>query len=79
MMLGKFNSEKKFIDQIKKSKYVIIYGAGMVGELIYNRILRYGLDKKVIGFAVTQKQENKEIMLPVLLFIYHFVFCLICF
>ena len=60
MMLGKFNSEKKFIDQIKKSKYVIIYGAGMVGELIYNRILRYGLDKKVIGFAVTQKQENKE-------------------
>lgn len=60
-MFENHNSEQQLIYQIEKSKYIIIYGAGMVGELIYNRISDHGLENKVIGFAVTQKQENKEL------------------
>lgn len=52
--------EKKFINKLKKAKYIIIYGAGMVGGLVYKRLEFYGLEDKVLCFAVTNKSNQKD-------------------
>lgn len=37
----------------------IIYGAGMVGELLYRNFELYGMEKQVIGFAVSKRQAGQ--------------------
>ena len=52
------HSEKRLVRRIRKGGPVIIYGAGMVGELACGRLLAHGLRKKIIGFAVTKKTDD---------------------
>lgn len=52
-------TEKQFILKVENSKKIIIYGAGMVGNLVYSRLVSKGLKKYIIGFAVSfQNTEN---------------------
>ena len=51
--------EKAFLDKLKKQEKILIYGAGMVGGLVYNRICAAGLEKRIVGFVVT-KRNNEE-------------------
>lgn len=52
--------EKQLICRAKKSKHIILYGAGMVGELTFKRLSAYGLQEKIIGFAVSKKVKNND-------------------
>lgn len=52
--------EIQFIEEIEKNEHIIIYGAGMVGELVYKRLTAYHVEKQVIGFAVSRLQDVKE-------------------
>ncbi len=56
--MRKSYSENPFLYHVKKSKYIIIYGAGMVGELTCKRLLAHGLNEKIIGFAVSKKGKG---------------------
>lgn len=49
------HSEYHLVRRIKKGGSVIIYGAGMVGELACGRLLAHGLKERILGFAVTKK------------------------
>ncbi len=51
-------TEKQLIRKVKGVKHVLIYGAGMVGGLVYRRLLANGLENKVSGFAVSQKGKQ---------------------
>lgn len=51
-------SERQLIRQIQKYSCVILYGAGMVGELTCQRLLACGLKEKILGFAVTERRKN---------------------
>lgn len=53
-------NEKKFLKIIEQQSNIIIYGAGMVGELLYKRLLMIGLEEKVCGFAVTKRSQSVE-------------------
>lgn len=54
--------ERIFINEIRKSNHIIIYGAGMVGGLVYKRLKNSGLDDKVLCFAVSHSSFQKEYM-----------------
>lgn len=56
-MTVNINTEKKLISQINKYDTLIIYGAGMVGELVLSRLGLYGLGDKILGFAVSEKNQ----------------------
>lgn len=56
--MKKFYLEKRFICQLRKSQYMIIYGAGMVGELTYKRLLANGLERKILSFAISKSQKS---------------------
>lgn len=51
-------TEKQLIRKVKSVKCVLIYGAGMVGGLVYRRLSANGLGNKVSGFAVSQKGKQ---------------------
>ncbi len=53
-------SEKQLLLQIKNYDNLIIYGAGMVGELVFSRLKAYGLCKKIVGFAVSKKNRATD-------------------
>ncbi len=53
----KFYSEKQLLYQINKYDKLFIYGAGMVGELAFLRLSKYGVCNKIIGFAVSKKNQ----------------------
>jgi len=57
-MIKKEHSEKQLIHMIHKYHNVIIYGAGMVGELTGCRLLARGLKEKLFGFAVSKKGNS---------------------
>lgn len=44
----------------KNGKKIIIYGAGLYGEKVANKLVELGLQKKVIGIAVSNKQTNMK-------------------
>lgn len=46
------------VQKAEKYEYIILYGAGMVGELTCKRLLAHGLKKKIVGFAVTKKMGD---------------------
>ncbi|MCI8292285.1 MAG: glycosyltransferase family 4 protein [Hespellia sp.] len=58
MMGKKIYSEKQLVHLIREYQTVIIYGAGMVGELVGNRLLACGLREKIVGFAVSKKGNS---------------------
>lgn len=69
-MQKKLYAEKQLVYLIHKYQNVIIYGAGMVGELTGKRLLSQGLTEKLIGFAVSKKgksvsNEDKLCGLPI--------------
>lgn len=51
-------TEKRLIRKVKSVKQVLIYGAGMVGGLVYRRFLANGLENRVSGFAVSRKGKQ---------------------
>lgn len=55
-------TEKQLIQKINKVPNVLIYGAGMVGGLVYRRILANGLEDKVSGFVVSRKGRQNACM-----------------
>lgn len=59
-MITKSYLEKQLFYQAKKYNTLIIYGAGMVGELLLSRLERYGFRKKVLGFAVSKRSEESN-------------------
>ena len=44
------------------NKKVCIYGAGMVGELVLEHLLRKGISSNRIVFAVTSAEPNQSYM-----------------
>ncbi|NBH82468.1 glycosyltransferase family 1 protein [bacterium C-53] len=57
--------EKQLIKKLKKAPHIIIYGAGMVGELVYKRLAYYGLTHKILCFAVTnQPMQSSYLGIP---------------
>lgn len=54
--------EKRFISKLKKVPQVIIYGAGMVGGLVYKRLEAKGLADRIACFAVTEKAGRGSYM-----------------
>ncbi len=68
-MRKKIYAERQLLPLIHKYQNVIIYGAGMVGELTGDRLLAHGLKEKIVGFAVTKKgkaaTEEKLCDLPI--------------
>lgn len=51
--------ERQFINKLKQEQHIIIYGAGMVGGLVYKRLVSHGMSDKVLCFAVTKKSNQK--------------------
>lgn len=61
-------SEKQLYYQIAKYNTLIIYGTGMVGELVFSRLDIDGLREKILCFAVSKKNQttnNRFCGLPV--------------
>lgn len=58
-------NEKQFSNDLKIKKSVIIYGAGMVGNLVYSRLCAHGLKEYIIGFAVSSKNMENHLSLPI--------------
>ncbi len=57
--------EQRFVQEMKTKSFLIIYGAGMVGKLVYSRLCFQGLKNRVIGFAVSEKTEAFYLGTPV--------------
>lgn len=53
-------NESRFLKHIAKYSSIYIYGAGMVGELVYNRLLTMDMSGKVHGFVVTKRKETGQ-------------------
>lgn len=58
-------TEKQFTLELEKIKKIIIYGAGMVGNLVYSRLVSNGLERYIVGFAVSCKNIETNLSLPV--------------
>lgn len=50
--------EKKLLNKIRKYDKIIIYGAGMVGQLVWRWLKNNKVDNKVYSFAVTYMGDN---------------------
>ena len=59
-------NEEKLIDSLHDAESIVIYGAGMVGELVFHRLKANGLGNKLKCFAVTKRDtEDAYLGLPV--------------
>lgn len=59
-------TETVFKQEVKKEQNIIIYGAGMVGELVYKRLSQFEMQNKIITFAVSKKVgESSMFGLPI--------------
>lgn len=56
-------TERQLIKKIAEYDSIIIYGAGMVGELLAKRLLSHGMTEKIVGFAVSKKAANTDNLL----------------
>lgn len=54
--------EQTFIHEIREKNSIIIYGAGMVGGLLFKRIKNSGLDGNILCFAVSHRGIQTEYM-----------------
>ena len=54
--------EKTLLELLDKKKNIIIYGAGMVGGLVFKRLTANGISKERISFAVSSKNHSSEYM-----------------
>lgn len=52
--------EKQLMNQVRKHGYVIIYGAGMVGELVLRCLSICGLKEHVLGVAVSWRDKSER-------------------
>lgn len=68
LRIGKY-SEKKintlvyedgFIEWLKKAKGIVLYGAGNIGQIVYQYLHMVGMAKKIVSFAVTKKNNEME-------------------
>ncbi len=50
-----YDTEKQLVRCLGENRHIILYGAGMVGELVCRRLLANGLSGKITGFAVSKK------------------------
>lgn len=57
--------EHELVLELKKREKIIIYGAGMVGGLVYSRLASNGLGNYILGFAVTKKTIETYLSVPV--------------
>ena len=53
-------SERQMIRQIKSYPTLILYGAGMVGELVLSRLNAHELKNQVVGIGVTKKGKSTQ-------------------
>ena len=54
------DKEKQLIHQVRGHGHVVIYGAGMVGELVIRYLSMHGQKDRVLGFAVSKTGDKKE-------------------
>lgn len=54
------SKEKQLIQEFKRKKRIIIYGAGMVGQQFWRWLKSVGLADRVLAFAVTYKGDNRD-------------------
>ena len=52
--------KRGFDELIKKSEYIVLYGAGKIGRKVYRYISKMGLQEKVYCFAVTERKIQPE-------------------
>lgn len=57
-MMREIFSERQMMCQIRGNTHLVIYGAGMVGELTVSRLVSLGFGEKIMGFAVSNRQKN---------------------
>ena len=50
--------EKYWIRKVAKYDYIILYGAGLVGGLTAKRLLANGLEHKIVGYAVSKRDQE---------------------
>lgn len=56
--------EKDLLQKLKKDNHeILIYGAGMVGSLVFRRLLAGGIPKERIAFAVSCKEKKNAVFL----------------
>lgn len=48
-----------WIKLLTRYDHIILYGAGLVGGLVGNYLRANGLQKKIVGYAVSRKDQNK--------------------
>lgn len=51
---------KHFLEEARKSKKVILYGAGLIGHKVHALLKKEGLAGKIAGFAVTGTPQKKQ-------------------
>lgn len=61
-MEEKISREKELIDYLHTKKYIILYGAGMVGGLVKSRLESNGLDDRIVCFAKTAISKSDTYM-----------------
>lgn len=57
--------EKQFISKIRNKQPILIYGAGMVGKLVYLRLIANGLAANILGFVQTIKTKENYLNVPI--------------
>lgn len=62
---GRKMNDKQFILNLKERKSIIIYGAGMVGDLVYSRLVSCGLKRCVVSFVQSYKSFDIHLGVPV--------------
>jgi len=59
---GEGMNSQQFFEMISRENHIIIYGAGMVGELVYKCLRMQGCVEKVTAFAVTDPEAEQSLL-----------------
>ncbi len=54
------SKENQLMYRVRRQSHVLIYGAGMVGELVLRYLSMQGLKERVLGFAISKVERNAE-------------------
>lgn len=55
-------NEIEFVKKLNKYNKIFLYGAGMVGQLVLERLLFYGITSSKICFVVSDPKENQKFL-----------------
>ena len=55
-----FRSIQSILDEIKNSKNIMIYGAGIIGKDLLHYLLKQGMNKNNVNFVVSNASDNPD-------------------